>query len=186
VDTPRVKGTALRGILHYLKRTGGDIPDVVALLPPASRAEFDTPILVTSWYSYPTYVDLLEAAARHRNKGDLSLMPEIGRWLAEQDTGLFFKFVTAFASMETMARRCPLFWRHHCDTGTLECTSIDTKHGTGTAVIRGVPGMRRAHCELVGGWVAGMSEAAGTKGIRVWQTECAAQGAEECRFQGRW
>jgi predicted hydrocarbon binding protein len=181
-----VKGTALRGVLHYLKVTGGDIPDVLALLPQESRSAFDSPILVTSWYPYDAYVALLEAVTQRRAGGSLDLLPEIGRWLAMQDTGMFFKLVVSLASIETMARRCPEFWMHHCDTGTLECTSIDVKRRTGTAVIRGVPGIHPAHCGLVGGWIEGMAEGAGARGMKVRQVECAALGHSECRFEGAW
>ena len=169
-----------------MKSAEGGIPGLLAEIPGRSRAVFDAPILASHWYPYEAYLDLLETVDRRRGLPDFRAVEDLGRSLAPRDIGFLFKFVVAVASIETMARRCPLFWKQHCDTGTLECTHIDTRARRATAVIRGVPGLRPVHCHLVGGWIEGMSAGAGAKGMRVRQVACFAEGAPECRFEGEW
>ena len=182
----QVKGTAVRGVLKYVKESGfaGGIPAVIAQLPDRSREVFGQRVLSSSWVPYAAYADLLVAVDRTFSHGDQSLMHPLGRWLGEQDLGTTFKIVALFASVETVLQRSMLFWGRHCDVGTFE--TLEATHGRAVGAIKEIPDIHPMHCRLVAGWIEGIGAGAGGHEVAVRHDRCVHRGHPWCEYTGTW
>ena len=182
----KIKGFAIRGLLRYVKESGfpGGIPAALAELPPSTAEAFQRRILHASWYPYAAYGDLLAVVDRVLGRGDLSLMPEIGRFAARGDAGAGFKVVAFFTSVETLLRRSSLFWERYCDTGSFETT--DVQAGSGIGMLKDFPDVAPSHCHLLTGWIDGMARVAGAKTVAVEKTLCVHRGDRWCEYRGTW
>ena len=182
----QIKGFVIRGLLKYVKQSGhpGGIPGILDKLPEALRPTFKLKILNGSWYPYDAYAGLLEVVDREIGDGELSIMPEIGRFAARQEAGSIWKLVTYFSSVETLLQRSTLFWPRYCDQGIFE--TRDVQEGRGTGILRDFPGVSRGHCHLLCGWVDQMARNAGAKTVETVKTQCIHRGDEWCQYEGGW
>jgi predicted hydrocarbon binding protein len=182
----QIKGTAIRGALKFVKQSGhpGGIPAVLAELPPAEKAVFQSRILTASWYPYEVYAALLAVVDRRLGRGDLTLMKELGRHAVRQDAGTVLKIISIFTSVEAVHARGAMFWSRYCDTGELQV--IESSPNRVVDALVGFPGIAPQHCELTTGWVEGLALAVGAKTATVRQTRCVHRGAERCELEGTW
>jgi hypothetical protein len=69
----QVKGVAILGLIKFIKKNLKDtLPKIVDALPPETRKYMNEHILLTAWYPYNLYTDLLKSLDRIVGKGDLS------------------------------------------------------------------------------------------------------------------
>jgi predicted hydrocarbon binding protein len=179
----QIKGFALRGLLKYVKtvRPGG-IPAVLAKLPPSVAPTFKNPIVASVWYPYESFAALLDTIDRELGRGDLALMSEIGRRSALEDSGTVFRILATIASVETIIKRSPIFWQKYCDTGRID--PLDVGHGIFRVALKEFPGISKAQCNVICGWIEGMAKATGAKNVTVKQTGCVHRGDPFCLYEG--
>ncbi len=182
----QIKGFAIRGILKYVKSKGvaGGIPTVLAKLPADVAPSFKAPISSSSWYPYRAFSQLLRAVDSTIGKGDLALMPEIGRRSAQEDAGTIFKIITTIASVETIIGRSPIFWQRYSDTGLM--VTLENTAGKFRSALKDFPEIDEAHCAVILGWIQGMGAASGAKTLTVKQARCVRRRDPWCEFEGTW
>ena len=182
----KIKGTAIRGALKYVKESGypGGIAAIIAELPEESSTHFKRQILSGIWYPYEAYSSLLEVIDKRIGHDDLSLMPEVGRFAALQDSGSIFKIITTFFTVEKLLERVSFFWGRYCDEGVFETRDVET--GRGTGVIRDLEGISKHHCHLIQGWVEAMAIQAGATEASCRKVKCVHRGDPWCEYQGEW
>jgi len=182
----QIKGFAIRGMLKFVKTSGypGGIPAILSQLSPGAAAFFKTPINSSAWYPYGVFGELLRAIDRKIGKGDLTIMPEVGRRTGQEDSGTIFKIIATIASVETIIKRSPIFWQKYCDTGVID--PIDVRPGYFRVALKNFPDIDEAQCNLILGWIDGLGRTAGAKGIAVKQSKCVHRGDPWCEYEGTW
>lgn len=78
----QVKGSTLRSKLDFVHEIFGSSARSALESQLSDRDLF--PILVSAWYDYDLYVELLEAIAANHYGGDLSRLTEVGAYSADQ------------------------------------------------------------------------------------------------------
>jgi hypothetical protein len=183
---PRVKGSLLRGALKFVKHAQypGGIPGVLATLPSGAAATFDRPLIASEWYPYEAYRELLRAIDGAVGRGDLSLMPTLGRFAARQDLSGVFKVISVLASIPRILQSSSIFWSRYCEGGVFEIVDLAADHGTGR--ITGFPEMSAEHEAMLAGWIEGMGLAAGAKTATVELSCSVHRGDPYSEYRMRW
>lgn len=182
----QIKGAAFLGTIKFVKAKGfpGGLEALLADLPAPVRSVFDERIQSLRWYPYEAYAGLLEGVDRKMGRGDLALMPELGRYGAEEDVrGLLKAMVTLF-SPERGLTQAGYFWSKHCDAGVFAATDIAP--GRATAELRDFPDVSPAHCHLLVGWLDGIGIALGARDGGVEKSACVHRGDPVCRYRMSW
>ncbi len=149
---PKVKGVAVSGLIKFIKKNYKDtLSKVVDALPAESAKYMQEHILVTEWYPYRLYTDLLRTLDKVIGKGDLSTCIEQGRLSAIHDLSTFFKTFLNFSSMQTLLSRGIVAWSSYYDTGKTEILSLTDKDAI--YLIKDFPDIDIAHVKNVEGWV---------------------------------
>lgn len=182
----RIKGTAIRGALKFVKNADGSvsIPDVIAALPDDVRPVFDQRILASEWYPYPAYAELLREIDGALGQGDLRLMPELGRFLAEQDVQGVLRIIASFSSVESLVSKGEWFWSRYCDTG--RSIVLESDAGKAIMALQDFPNVAIHHCHAITGWLGGLAERVGGKSVRSVQTRCVHRGDTRCQWEATW
>jgi hypothetical protein len=148
----KVKGVALLGVIKFIKKNHKDVlSKVVDALPPESGKYMQEHLLVTEWYPYKIYTDLLRALDKVIGKGDLSTCIEQGRLSAKHDLSTVFKMFLNFSSVQSMLSRVMVAWTSYYDTGKIEIPSLTDKEAT--YFIKDFPEIDMVHVKNVQGWM---------------------------------
>ncbi len=148
----QVKGVAILGQVKFIKKNHHDVlPRVVDALPPESAKYMQEHILVTAWYPYQLYTDLLRSLDKIIGTGDLSTCIEQGRLSAQHDLASMFKMFLNFSSVQSMLSRVMVAWSSYYDTGLIEISQMTDADAT--YVIKNFPEIDLAHIKNVQGWV---------------------------------
>lgn len=182
----RIKGFAIRGLLKYVKESGhpGGIAALLERLPEPAAGHFRTKILSSRWYPYEAFLGPLHAIDRELGEGDLGLMPEVGLFSGRQDAGSIFRFVAALSSIEAIVSRAGTLWQRYCDSGRFEV--VELERGRLHLALEEFPGIDRAHCALIAGWIEGLGRAVGAREPAIEQLRCVHRGDPRCEFAGTW
>ncbi len=147
-----VKGVALLGVIKFIKKYHKDaLNKVVEALPPEYEKYMQEHLLVTEWYPYKIYTDLLRALDKVIGKGDLSTCIEQGRLSAKHDLSTVFKMFLNFSSVQSMLSRIMIAWTSYYDAGKIEIPSLTDKEAT--YFIKDFPEIDMAHVKNVQGWM---------------------------------
>ena len=149
---PMVKGVAVLGQVKFIKKNYKNVLDnVISALPAESAKYMQEHILVTEWYPYRLYTDLLRAPDKIVGKGDLSTCIEQGRLSAQHDLTTMFKMFLNFSNVQSLVSRVMVAWNSYYDTGQVEINPLtDTE---ATYLIKDFPDIDMAHVKNVQGWV---------------------------------
>lgn len=182
----QIKGFAIRGLLKFSKNAGlaGGIPAVIAALPADVAPHFKSQVVSSGWYPYRVFSELLRAIDRTLGRGDLGMMFDLGLRSGKEDSGTVFKIIATIASVETIIKRSPIFWQKYCDTGRIEVLKVEK--GYMRVALKDFPDIDEAQCTLITGWIQGMAEATGAKGIQLKQVRCVHRKDPWCEYEGTW
>lgn len=148
----QVKGVAILGQVKFIKKTHKDVlTKVIDVLPPESAKYLQEHILVTEWYPYQLYTDLLRSLDKVVGTGDLSTCIEQGRLSAQHDLATTFKMFLNFSNMQSMLSRIMIAWNSYYDTGMIEINQQNDVEAT--YLIKDFPDIDFAHIKNVQGWV---------------------------------
>lgn len=138
----KIKGTAIRGALKFVKESDSphQIPDVLEALPFSVAPVYEQRILAADWYPYEAYAELLRVMDEEIGRGDLSLMPELGRFGAERDIRGVLKIIATFSSVEKLIARGDWFWNRYCDSG--DSVVLESDSGRAVMALKDFPASR--------------------------------------------
>jgi len=148
----QVKGVAILGLIKFIKKNLKDtLPKIVDALPPETRKYMNEHILLTAWYPYNLYTDLLKSLDRIVGKGDLSYCKEQGRLSAEHDLKTIYKVFLSYVDPRVLITRAMSVWSSYYDTGVAEVNIISKNEVI--VVIKDFPTIDIAHVKNVQGWL---------------------------------
>ena len=148
----QVKGVSILGLIKFIKKNYKDnLNKVITALPSESAKYMQEHIIVTEWYPYKLYTDLLRALDKVIGKGDLSLCVEQGRLSAQHDLSTIFKAFMHFSNTQSMLVNIMTVWSSYYDAGKAEIPVFTDKNAT--YIINDFSDIDMAHVKSVQGWV---------------------------------
>jgi hypothetical protein len=184
----KVKGTAIAGRIAFARRRGGDAAVAALLSGLSDRSEAEqlalTGALRSSWYSFPTFLELTEGLDRRFGKGDGELIPEIAGDVAEGDLKTVYKIFFRLASPHFIIGKAAQVWRQYYDSG--EMSVCEERPGFARIELRNFETPHRSHCLAVRGWIQRTLLLSGAGNPKVVHPRCRTAGASVCEFLGDW
>lgn len=148
----QVSGVAVLGQIKFIKKNYKDVlSKVIEALPSESAKYMQVHLLITEWYPYKLYTDLLRALDKVIGKGDLATCIEQGRLSAKHDLSTIFKGFMNFSNTQSMLARVMVAWSSYYDTGRAEIPLFTDKEAV--YFIKDFPDVDIAHVKNVQGWV---------------------------------
>ncbi len=152
----QVKGIAILGLIKFIKKQPNDLmPKVKSALPPDSIRYLDEHVLVSKWYPYKLYIDMLKALDTIVGKANPEFCIEQGRLAARDNISSLFKVFIKFMNIKMLLSQVMNMWSSYFDTGKVEVASY-TEHGRDrhlTILIKDFPDIDIAHARTVMGWI---------------------------------
>ena len=186
----RVKGVTILGLIKLVKKraTDADMQRVLDRLDAADREVFDERILVSTWYPYRIFHNLLASIDEILGQGDGALAHEIGRVSAEMDLTTVYRSILSFLSPGFVTKRALAAWKNYYSPGQWEV--VEEEKDGDTRLLRcrlaGFSTLSRVHCLNIVGWCEKFIELLGGKDIVVKESACIHSGAEHCEFLLTW
>jgi predicted Ser/Thr protein kinase len=189
----RVKGTALRAGLAWFANAYGEpgLARVFALASPELRAmlrEGDPAfgLMASGWYDTQLVGELLHLLEQVAAPADpVAFGSRVAEAIARDNVGgvyrALFRLVASPPMLEANAQRV---WRTYIDEGTL--TVKRTGAGTFEARVRGWSHHHPKVCRMLRAMLESLLRASGYTALVVERTECVAEGATQCTFEGEW
>lgn len=185
-DELESKGFTLRSALAYVEHEWGEegVARVQAASAEEDRAILEGRILPSSWYPFGVQVRLYETIDRLFGDGDLGLCWEIGKFTSQFEMKLIHKAFLRVAGLDLWVQTAGLMWGRYYNRGRLEVEDIGAT--SGVVRVSEFNPLSKAFCYDFGGWLHRTVELAGYTAVRIEHRECRLDGAETCRYLGRW
>lgn len=182
----RSKGFTLKSALAFVESRYGEkeLARVFEEVDSESRAILAGPPLASTWYPFRTQVGLYEAIDRVFGDGDLALCWEIGKFTSEHELESIHKLFLKLGSLAMWIRGAGRMWGVYYSVGGLRADEIGEDGGTVT--VTEFNPISKAFCYDFGGWLHRTIELSGRSDVEVEHHECVLDGAEACRYLGRW
>lgn len=152
----QVKGISIVGMIKFIKKKSPDLlQKVKSELPPGSSKYMENHILVTEWYPYQLFVDMLRTLDRLLGSGDLEFCAEQGRLSARHDVASVYKVFLRFINTKMLVSKAMSMWNSYFDSGKVEVLSyVDSGIDKHLAIsISDFPDIDMAHIRNVEGWI---------------------------------
>ncbi len=111
----------------------------------------DEHILLTEWYPYKLYTDLLKSLDKFAGKGDLSYCVQQGRLSAKHDLSTIYKVFINFVDPRLLITRAMNMWSSYYDTGEIEVQLFSDNEVM--IKIKNFPEIDIAHVKNAQGWI---------------------------------
>ncbi|MEW6516351.1 MAG: hypothetical protein AB1439_05530 [candidate division FCPU426 bacterium] len=182
----KVKGTALMPRIKYLeeKATPEQKEKIVALLSPEFQKEVRQGIFLGTWYPFEYYIEINRALDKVLGTGDLSLIPKLGYYSADQGLKGVYKLFYKVGSPEFIIQRGAKVWNQYFVNGQLNVAKVAP--GEARITLTEVESPTEEHCLSVLGWVHRTLELSGGKNVRTEMSKCRRKGAPFCEITARW
>ncbi len=182
----KVKGTALMPRVKYLEEKANPAQKerVIALLSPGFQQDLRQGILLGQWYPFEYYIELNRALDKVLGIGDLSLIPKLGYYSADQGLKGVYKLFYKVGSPEFIIQRGAKVWNQYFVNGQLSVQVIAPKDVR--VLLTDVESPTEEHCLSVLGWVHRTLELSGGKNVRAEMSKCRRKGAPYCEITARW
>jgi|GEM_PF-1319590 len=177
----------------YVRDVGGPqlVPQVLALLPPGDLAALRVPpgaptqlaLTPSMWVPFHAQCHLLRAVDVVMGQGDLALLPEVGRFMAEHDIARFFRAVLRLGNPGWVMELSSRMWRTYHDRGrwTVDRTPVSVM-----CALYEHPEADEAFCLTFQGWMERALELGNARNVRVDHPVCVARGALRCVMDASW
>lgn len=183
----RTKGTSVAAILRFVGQNWGD--EGLARLAAATRtpeiAQLITgTVLAGSWYPFPYFTELLDAAEALFSAGVDGFARREGASCADYDLRGVYRVFVRFTSPAFVIERSGKVWRQYYDSGDLVVLETDDTHALFELREFGSP--HRGHCGTVLGWSERAAQLSGGASVSGEHTSCRARGDRRCVFRIDW
>lgn len=183
---PSIKGNIYNLTKDYLiRRFGADaLEKTRPHLTPEDYAVIKRPLIAGLWEPEIVYNNFLAAADKTFGKGDYALCHDIGHNSAIQGIPKIYKVFIRFGDPGFVIKRAANFWSQVHNHGRLKAELI-TEH-TAIAAIYDYQSPHKAFCYSLMGYIVGVLELSGAKGVQIKETKCSKDGATHCEFEAHW
>jgi hypothetical protein len=188
VAVPKAKGTNMLHMRSFVERTYGP-SEWKRVLDALTSSDRDVVMQLTpiGWYDLGTQHRLLRTIDATLGKGDLSLVPVVGRYEADQDLSTVHRLFVRFTSPAYVLQKSGEYWRRFYDTGHWRVQG--GKGGTATGSLFDFGIVDSAFCTYLTAYIYRMFQLAGAREGSLEHTECRARPGTDgraCVFVGRW
>ena len=182
----RVKGTAVKSFINFIKEKGGEAGTAELVRScPSEQAELLTkPILPVGWYDFGDVIGLLLEADRAFAQGDKKLLYEAGVYNARQDLRGLYRFFIKAASPQFIINNSARVWKQYYDKGEMAVAYQKPKRGA--LKMTGFPDIPLGHDIEQLGYMEEAFRMSGGKGIRGSHPKCQARGDDCCLYEFTW
>jgi hypothetical protein len=180
-----VKGVNFVGARHFVEqyRVPGAWPKVVAAMP-AEHRDIANEALPVGWYPTEAFIALLQAIDRELGSGPLTIMPELGRFQAEHDLNVFFRFMLRFWSPAILIEKAAQVWDRYHDSGVWKVTRLGDHRVVGE--VTGWLGASDVICSSSTSYIRRLFELVGASKASVEHTQCITRGDDRCAWTIDW
>ena len=180
----KAKGTNMLHMRSFVERMYGAAAwkKVLAALSDSDRAIVSS-LTPTGWFDLDTQHRLLRCIDSTMGDGDLSLVPVIGVYEADQDLSTVHRLFERFTSPAYVLQKSGEYWRRFYDTGSW---SVERGNRTATGRLLDFPITDDAFCKYLVAYITRMFLLAGARTGALEHPECRAHGGSACVFAGRW
>lgn len=192
-STPAMtRGQNPRSAFAYVNAQGGShqLARVLEHLSASDRAVLGVdgragarPVGADDWVPFSTQARLLRAIDAVLGRGDLTLLPEVGRFMARRDIPSLFRPLLRAGKTGWIISVATRVWRMYHSHGSWE---LQREKESVLATLVDHPEADAAFCATFIGWVEGALEASGAIEVRGEHVVCAARGARHCVFTASW
>jgi hypothetical protein len=156
---------------------------VLAAVPPADRSVLEMTVPV-GWYPLDVEDRLNVIVDKVLGRGDLGLMPLIGRFGAEQEMRGVYKFFLKALTPANVLEKGTEFWHRYQDTGTWAI--LKDQPGRVRTILEGWGSRELATHLRLTAYLGRVVELTGAKNARLEHPRCKARGDKVCEFIGTW
>ncbi|NOZ85522.1 MAG: hypothetical protein GXP49_04540 [Deltaproteobacteria bacterium] len=189
----KVKGITILGLVKLVKKKASseEMASVIDNLDPADREVLQDRILVSSWYPYRVFNNLLESIDKVLGNGDGKLAYEIGRMSAERDLTTVYRSILSFLSTGFVTKKAFAAWKNYYSSGELELIQdARDEQDRGRRVMKvrmkEFRTLSTFHCMNIVGWCEKFVELLGVSDVSVEETSCIHKGGDHCEFLLSW
>ncbi|MBN1962138.1 MAG: hypothetical protein JW841_14450 [Deltaproteobacteria bacterium] len=181
---PKQKGIGICHISHFVRERFGEQKwqTVLSNLSNVDAREVSASIAI-AWHDLGLFARLLHSVVDTCSPGDLSILSEIGAYEADQDLGVFIKFIIKTLSPISVVRSATKIWNRIQNTGEWE---INTGHNMLTGMLKNWGVIDRYLCLELMGYLKRLIEYTGVTNVKVKHTRCRADGYNACHFDAEW
>ncbi len=148
----QVKGVAILGLIKFIKKNMKDtFQNIINALPSDTKEHMDEHILLTAWYPYKLYTDLLKILDKTVGNGDFSYCITQGKLSAEHDLKTIYRIFLTFTDPKMLITRAMSVWSSYYDTGIAEVNILSNNEAT--VIIKDFPDIDIAHVKNIQGWL---------------------------------
>jgi predicted hydrocarbon binding protein len=182
-----VKGIAIKARVAYIQARFGEegLARVMEALSPEHRSYLRDDVIVSSWYPFALFEDIMACAERIFGKNDGALCREAGA--ASCRLGfetVYNKFATASDIPKAIANFTTILWKSYYDTGRLEVRSPSPGYVEVELCDFKVP--HRTLCYALVGFFETALKIWGASHVLVAHPSCHEKGAKNCIFAVSW
>lgn len=183
----RVKGTALKSTIGFLKSHMGDegYEKFLKDLTPEERAVATSPILLSGWYEFSFLRKLMKVAeGRMPLTSGRSLAWELGRYSAEAALSSIYKLFFKVTNVGFIVKKATYLYPTLYDSGVMEV--VDLKDDSAVIRIKEFNEPSAEFCDRMQGWMEKTLELTGCKRVSITHPACKARGDAYCEYHGNW
>jgi predicted hydrocarbon binding protein len=186
------RGQNPRSALAFVNHQGGafHLARVLERLSPDDRAvlgvdgsEGARPVGADDWIPFVVQARLLRAIDAVLGRGDLTLLPEVGRFMANRDIPSLFRPLLRAGKTGWIITVATRVWRMYHSHGAWD---VHRAKESVLATLVDHPEVDEAFCATFLGWLEGALEVSGGVDVRGEHVVCAARGARNCVFTVSW
>jgi hypothetical protein len=183
----RVKGTALKSTIEFLKSHMGDEPfqSLLKKLTPEEAVVVTSPILMSGWYEF-SFLRKLMKLAKGQVKLDSgrSLAWELGRFSAEAALSGIYKLFFKVTDVGFIVKKASYLFPTLYDSGVMEV--VDLQPNGAVMRVKEFNEPSPEFCDRLQGWMERTVELTGRKRVTIEHPKCTSRGDAYCEFHGRW
>jgi hypothetical protein len=183
----RVKGTALKSTIEFLKSHMGDGPfqGLLRGLTPEEVALVSSPVLMSGWYEFSFLKKLMKLGEGHvKLQAGRSLAWELGRYSAEAALSGIYKLFFKVTDVGFIVKKASYLFPTLYDSGTMEV--VDLQPNGAVMRVREFNEPSPEFCDRLQGWMERTVELTGRKRVAIDHPKCRNRGDAYCEYHGRW
>lgn len=181
----KVKGTAVRSTLNYMKDALGDhLKEFVNTLPQEHKVFFEKPIITSDFYPVMPFAQICEGYAHFLREDPWEVYLRLGRASADYGLKTVYRIFLKLGSVQYILSKAPLIWNNYYSEGKMEV--VESSKVSGILRITNLTMPHLAICGRVTGWMERTVELSGGKTPRLSHSQCTLKNQPYEKWEAHW